>query len=89
MIPPLLSACTQIGLSVSQYFFDLVPRDSDRTDLLKPSIPADLSCIWLNMFSVRIAIALIQRFPFSICTGIGIFYTRLDTICQANFHTEW
>jgi hypothetical protein len=26
MVPPLLFACTQFGLSVSQYFFDLVPQ---------------------------------------------------------------
>jgi hypothetical protein len=68
--PTLLSACTQFGLSDSQYFFDLVHRDSDRTGLLKQSIPADLSCIWPVMFSVRIATVLIQRFPFPICTGI-------------------
>jgi hypothetical protein len=70
MVPPLISACTHFGLSVSQYFFDLIARDSYRTGLLKPSIPADLSCIWPNMFSVRIATVLIQRFPFPICTGI-------------------
>ena len=70
MVPPLLSTCTQFGLSVSQYFFDLAPRDSDRTGLLKSSIPADLSCIWPVMFSARIATVLIERFPFPICTGI-------------------
>jgi hypothetical protein len=48
----------------------LAPRDSDRTGLLKSSIPADLSCIWPVMFSARIATVLIERFPFPICTGI-------------------
>jgi hypothetical protein len=62
MVPHLLSACTQFGLSVSQNFFDLVPRDNDRTGLLKPSIPADLSCIWPNMVSVRIATICPKKF---------------------------
>ena len=86
MVPPLLSACTQFGLSVSQYFFDFGSswQWSNRPPKIINSC-INMSCIWPNMFSVRITTVLIQRFPFPICTGIRhILYQACPDLSKKN-----
>ena len=77
MVPPLLSACTQFRLSVSQYFFDLVPRDSDRTGLLKQSIPADLAehvfCTHRHSFDTEVSFSNLYWNPSYFIQGLPRF----------------
>ena len=86
MVPPLLSACTQFGLSVSQYFFDLVPRDSDRTGLLKQSIPADLAshvfCTHRHSFDTEVSFSNLYWNP-------SYFIPGLPRFVKKNVHTMW
>ena len=80
MVPPLLSACTQFGLSVSQFFFDFGSswQWSNRPPKIINSC-INMSCICFLYASPQFWY---RGFLFQSVLESVIFYTRLAPICQ-------